>query len=557
MKKSLKYLVIALALGGFVLLGSSAKDNTYNLGKSVETLVNLMRSINLFYVDDVAPDKLMDAAAGGMNRILDPYSEYLPAERMEEFELRTTGKYGGVGSLIRQDGEWVEFNAPYKGSPADKAGIRPGDRIVAIDGQITKGFTTQQVSTLLKGDPGKSVKLTIAKFPTREEVELKLTRERIAIPGIPYYGMVAEGVGYICHEEFTEGCSGDFLKAYEALKAEGARSLVLDYRSNAGGLLQEAVKILSFFLPTGSEVVSTRSSKRTDDQIYKTEGAPIAEDIPLVVLVDGSSASAAEIVAGALQDNDRAVLVGQRTFGKGLVQGTFPLGHGAYAKFTTAKYYLPSGRCIQAIDYGAHAESGAAAVPDSLINEFATRAGRKVYDGGGVMPDVRLEPEYVSTFAVVANAQGFVDQFLADYCARHYEELEGTVVPTKYRFDDEAYEEWRAFMADKEVAWESTASRRWKEFKAAAEKERWREDMKEHMEAIERNLKITTADNVELYKSELQRIIENQMVARYCYVEGGIAHTLPDDKELQKAIEILGDTTIYHHILTEQDTERK
>lgn len=557
MKKCLKYLLLAIALGGCVLLGSSAKDNTYNLGKSVEILVNLMRSINLFYVDDVAPDKLTDAAAGGMNRILDPYSEYLPAERMEDFELRTTGKYGGVGSLIRQDGEWVEFNAPYKGSPADKAGIRPGDRIVAIDGRSTKGFTTQQVSTLLKGDPGKSVKLTIAKFPSREEVELKLTRERIAIPGIPYYGMVAEGVGYICHEEFTEGCSGDFLKAYEALKAEGARSLILDYRSNAGGLLQEAVKILSFFLPTGSEVVSTRSSKRTDDMSYKTEGAPIAADIPLVVLVDGSSASAAEIVAGALQDNDRAVLVGQRTFGKGLVQGTFPLGHGAYAKFTTAKYYLPSGRCIQAIDYGAHTEGGTALVPDSLINEFTTRAGRKVYDGGGVMPDVKMEPEYVSTFAVVANAQGFVDQFLADYCARHYEELEGAVVPTKYRFDDEAYEEWRAFMADKEVAWESAASRRWKEFKAAAEKERWREDMKEQMEAIENNLKVTTADNVELYKSELQKIIENQMVARYCYVEGGIAHTLPEDKVIQKAVELLGDTTLYHHILAEQDTERK
>lgn len=557
MKKYLKYLVVVAALGGCVLLGSSAKDNTYNLGKSVEMLVNLMRNINLFYVDDVAPEKLMEAAASGMNRILDPYSEYLPAESMEDFELRTTGKYGGVGSLIRLDGEWVEFTAPYKGSPADKAGIRPGDRIVAIDGQSTKGFTTQQVSNLLKGDPGKSVKLTIAKFPTREEVELKLTRERIAIPGIPYYGMVAEGVGYICHEEFTEGCSGDFQRAYEALMAEGATSLVLDYRSNSGGLLQEAVKILSFFLPAGSEVVSTRSAKRTDDHVFKTESAPIAADIPLVVLVDGSSASAAEIVAGALQDNDRAVLVGQRTFGKGLVQGTYHLGYGSYEKLTTAKYYLPSGRCIQAIDYGAHTEGGITLVPDSLINEFTTRAGRKVYDGGGVMPDVRLEPEYVSTFAAVAAAQGFVDQFLADYCARHYEELEGAVVPTKYRFDDEAYEEWRAFMADKEVAWESAASRRWKEFKAAAEKERWREDMKEQMEAIEANLKVTTADNVELYKSELQKIIENQMVARYCYVEGGIAHTLPNDKELQKAIELLGDTTRYRHILTEQHTERK
>lgn len=547
------------AVAACVLLGAAASSNTHNLGKSVEILVNMLRTINLFYVDDVPSDKIMNAAAEGMTKILDPYTDYIPAEEMEAFTTLTTGKYGGVGSLIRLAGDYVEFSGPYKGSPADRAGIRPGDRIVEIDGKSAKGLTTQQVSDRLRGDAGSSVKITVEKFPSRERVTLKLERERIAIPGVPYYGMVNDSVGYISHVEFTEGCSGDLLKAYESLRAQGMRSLVLDYRGNGGGVLQEAVSVLSLFLPEGSEVVSTRSSKTTgENHSFKTQSAPVDLEIPIAVLVGSGSASAAEIVAGALQDYDRGVLVGQRTFGKGLVQSSFPLGYDAMLKVTTSKYYLPSGRCIQAIDYAAHNEDGSVAqVPDSLIREFKTRAGRKVYDGGGVMPDVKLEPEYVSTFAVVVYAQGFVDDFIADYCARHYEELEGKVVPTEYRFSEEAYGEFVEFMKDKEVAWESAASRLWKEFRKAAEKERWQESMSEQMAHIEANITNTTEDNLWLYKQELQQIIEDQIVTRYCYNEGGAEHSLPTDKELAKALEILGNTAEYNRILAEQDTARK
>lgn len=542
-----------------VLLGAAASSNTHNLGKMVEVLVDMLRTINLFYVDDVAPEKIVNAAADGMTKILDPYTDYISAEEMDDFATMTTGKYGGVGSLIRLAGDYVEFSSPYKGSPADRAGIRPGDRIVEIDGKDAKGMTTQQVSDRLRGDAGTSVKVTIEKFPSRERQTLKMERERIAIPGVPYYGMVNDSVGYISHSEFTEGSSSDLLRAFESLKAQGMRSLVLDYRGNGGGILQEAVSILSFFLPEGTEVVSTRSSKsHIAGDSFKTKNSPIDLDIPIVVLTSSSSASAAEIVAGALQDYDRAVLVGQRTYGKGLVQSSYPLGYDAMLKITTSKYYLPSGRCIQAIDYAAHNEDGSVAqVPDSLVSEFKTRAGRKVYDGGGVMPDVRLEPEYVSTFAVVAYAQGFVDDFIADYCARHYEELEGAVVPTKYHFSDEAYGEFVEFMKGKEVAWESMASRLWKEFKKAAEKERQQESMAEQMAHIEANITNTTEDNLWLYKQELQTIIEDHIVTRYCYNEGGVEHSLPTDKELAKAIEILGDSAEYQRILAEQDTERK
>lgn len=560
MKQRVKRISIGVvAVAACVLLGAAASSNTHNLGKTVEVLVNMLRTINLFYVDDVPSQKIMNAAAEGMTKILDPYTDYIPAEEMEAFTTLTTGKYGGVGSLIRLAGDYVEFSAPYKGSPADRAGIRPGDRIVEIDGKSAKGLTTQQVSDRLRGDAGTSIKVTVEKFPSRERVTLKLERERIAIPGVPYYGMLNDSVGYISHSEFTEGSSSDLLRAYESLKSQGMRSLVLDYRGNTGGILQEAVNILSFFLPEGSEVVSTRSSKfPKENHSIKTSSSPVDLDMPIVVMTDSRSASAAEIVAGALQDYDRAVLVGQRTFGKGLVQSSYPLGYDAMLKITTAKYYLPSGRCIQAIDYAAHNEDGSVAfVPDSLVSEFKTQAGRKVYDGGGVMPDVKLEPEYVSTFAVVVYAQGFVDDFIADYCARHYEELEGAVVPTKYHFSDEAYGEFVEFMKDKEVAWESAASRLWKEFKKAAEKERWQESMAEQMTHIEANITNSTEDNLWLYKQELQDIIEDQIVARYCYNEGGVEHSLPDDKELARALEVLDNKEEYRRILAEQDTERK
>lgn len=560
MKQRVKRISIGVvAVAACVLLGAAASSNTHNLGKTVEVLVNMLRTINLFYVDDVPSQKIMNAAAEGMTKILDPYTDYIPAEEMEAFTTLTTGKYGGVGSLIRLAGDYVEFSAPYKGSPADRAGIRPGDRIVEIDGKSAKGLTTQQVSDRLRGDAGTSIKVTVEKFPSRERVTLKLERERIAIPGVPYYGMLNDSVGYISHSEFTEGSSSDLLRAYESLKSQGMRSLVLDYRGNTGGILQEAVNILSFFLPEGSEVVSTRSSKfPKENHSIKTSSSPVDLDMPFVVMTDSRSASAAEIVAGALQDYDRAVLVGQRTFGKGLVQSSYPLGYDAMLKITTAKYYLPSGRCIQAIDYAAHNDDGSVAfVPDSLVSEFKTQAGRKVYDGGGVMPDVKLEPEYVSTFAVVVYAQGFVDDFIADYCARHYEELEGNVIPTKYRFSEEAYGEFVEFMKDKEVAWESAASRLWKEFKKAAEKERWQESMAEQMTHIEANITNSTEDNLWLYKQELQGIIEDQIVARYCYNEGGVEHSLPDDKELARALEVLDNKDEYRRILAEQDTERK
>ncbi len=542
--------VIIAAFGALLILPSAVTGEGFRLGKSLEILVNLFRNISLYYVDDVDPDKLLEAAAAGMVRNLDPYTEFIPESNAENFELMTTGKYGGIGSLIRQKGDWVIFAEPYKNSPADRAGIRIGDKLLEIDGKDARGMTTQQVSDALKGEPGSTVRVTVEKLLTGEREELRIKRERIAIPGISYYGMISDSVGVICHEDFTEGCSNDMRRAVELLKAEGARSLILDYRSNGGGLLNEAVATLSLFVPRGTEVVSLRAKSEENNSSFATQSDPIDTEIPLVVLVDGNSASSAEIVAGAMQDLDRAVLIGQRTFGKGLVQTSLPVGYDAYVKVTTAKYYLPSGRCIQAVNFAADGSS--APVPDSLINEFSTRAGRKVYDGGGVKPDVELEPGYVSNYAYLVYNMGLISDFVDQYIKQHHTTL--SVVPREYRFSDEAYQEFVEFMADKEVPWESLTARAVGILKDAAETERYMEGVAEEIAAIERYIG-GQESKLQLYKEELINMIEGEIVLRYGYAEGATSHFLRDDKTVARAVELLHSPESYRQILSPTNVE--
>ncbi|MDY3979443.1 MAG: S41 family peptidase [Tidjanibacter sp.] len=546
--KRLKYVMVGVvATLGVLFLGAAAKSNTFDLGKNIELLVGMFRGVELFYVDDVEPDKLMNAAAEGMSSILDPYTEFLAGDKMEQFTTLTTGRYGGIGSLIRASGDYVKFAEPYEGSPADRAGIRPGDRIVAIDGRDAKGYTTDTVSLLLKGEPGSIIRLTVEKFPSEKREELKLRRETINLPGVPYYGFVADSIGYIKHDDFTEDCSRDMRKAYESLRSQGIKGVILDYRGNGGGILQEAVKILSMFVPKGTEVVSTRAKDARNNIVFATENEPIDLSTPIVVLTDSGTASAAEIVSGALQDLDRAVLVGQRTFGKGLVQTPYPLGYNSYVKITTAKYYLPSGRCIQAIDYAHRNEDGSVGyVPDSLVREFSTRAGRKVFDGGGVVPDRKTEPRYIGSFAVALYAAGLVDDFVEDYCRRHYETLR--VVPTEYVFDDKAYAEFETFMTDKTVPWQSEAAAAWRRFKTAAQRERRTEDIEQNIKAIEENLDSDTRENLAFYSDEIGDIIEQEIVLRYNYNSGAIRHHIASDKEVAEAVSILNQQPLYDQI---------
>lgn len=552
-KKTYRYLLTAtIAVVAAVALTFAAR-NDFGLGRNMEIAVNMMRELSLGYVDPVDPDKLMEGAAAGMVRDLDPYTEFIPEESMSDFELLTTGKYGGVGSLIRKRGDWVMIAQPYKGTPADRGGLKIGDKILAIDGTDTKGFTIEQVSSRLKGEPGSKVKVSVEHLNGETET-VTLRRERIAIPGIPYAGWVGDGIGYIHHSEFTEGCYEDMRAAIERLRSEGElKGLILDYRGNGGGIMQEAVKILGMFVPKGTEVVSTKGRTEESRQIFRTTSEPIFPDLPLAVLVNGNSASAAEIVAGALQDLDRAVVIGQRSYGKGLVQSTRPLGYNAMLKLTTAKYYIPSGRCIQAIDYSHSQQGNVNTVPDSLILEYKTLKGRKVYDGGGIMPDIRTEPEYSSRFAVTLYALGFIEDFGDDYTRRH----PGQQIDIRtFSITDADYADFAEFMKDKEVPYESDTRRALNKLKDAAKEDRFGEVQKQ-IEAVESTLKDDTATNLETYRKEIIEAINSDIILRHAYSEGVIEHSLTDDGEVRRAAEILRNSKEYTRILTEQDTERK
>ena len=523
MKSKIKGAAVGGALVAAAALTLFAARNDFGLGRNMEITVNMMRALSLEYVDEVDPDHLMEGAARGMVEDLDPYTEYIPEEGMQDFELLTTGKYGGIGSLIRQKEDYVRIAQPYQHSPADKAGLKIGDKIIAIDGKDARGFTTEQVSERLKGEPGSTVKVTVEHLDgTRQSVAIR--RERIAIPGVPYAGWVTDGIGYIRHSD-----------------------------SNGGGIMQEAVKILSMFVPKGTEVVSTKGRTADSRQAYRTESEPILPDLPLAVLVNGNTASAAEIVAGALQDLDRAVLVGQRSFGKGLVQSTRPLGYNTMLKLTTAKYYIPSGRCIQAIDYSHSQQGSVRTVPDSLISEFTTRAGRKVYDGGGIMPDLVTEPEYVSRFAVTLYALGFIEDFGDDYMRRHAGD---TIDVRTFTITDADYADFAEFMKDKKVPYESDTRRALKALKKAAEEDRF-EELAAKFERVESELKDDTQTNLETYRREVVEAINNDIILRHAYTAGVIEHSLTNDAELQQAVGVLQSPDEYRRITTEQDTKKK
>lgn len=551
-KRIFRYTALAALLGA-ALLFTYAKRNDFGLGRNMEIAVNMMRELSLYFVDEVDPDKLMEGVAEGMVRNLDPYTEYMSEAEMSDFDVMTTGKYGGVGSLIRKKGDYVILAQPYKGAPADKAGLKIGDKILAIDGVDAKGFTIEEVSKRMKGNPGSSLRLTVERLQGGEKETVTLLRERIAIPGVPYAGYVADGIGYIQHSDFTEGCYDDMRAAIDRLRAEGSlRGLILDYRNNGGGILQEAVKILSMFVPKGTEVVTTKG--RTENKTFRTTSEPTLPDLPLVVLVNNNTASAAEIVAGALQDLDRAVVIGQKSFGKGLVQTTRPLGYNAFLKLTTAKYYIPSGRCIQAIDYSHSQEGSVKSIPDSLINEFTTQGGRKVYDGGGIMPDIRTEPEYNSRFAMTLYVMGFIEDFGDRYMQTHPNQ---TIDSRTFTLTEADYADFERFMENKEVPYESETRRVFKALRKAAESDRYKH-VSDRIEALESELKDDTENNLETYRKEITEIIESDIVLRHNYMDGLIEHNvLNGDQDVDRAVEVLDNPEEYTRIVTEQDTQKK
>ena len=527
------------------------KRDDFDLGRATEILANMMRELEGGFVDEISADVLLQAAARGMLIASDPYTEYLSEESMEAFEMMTTGRYGGVGSLIRKKGDYVIFAQPYKGSPSDVAGIKIGDKILSIGGEDMRGATTAEVSSRLRGEAKTDVEVVVERNIDSSIDTLTLRRQRITVPSVNYYGMLHSGIGYISHNDFIEGSYDEMRHAVEVLmQGDSLKGLVLDYRTNGGGVMQEAVDIASLFVPRGEQIVSIMGRDSSSLHHYTTRHAPIAQDIPVVVLVGGASASASEILAGALQDLDRAVVMGSRTYGKGLVQGTRYLGYNTYLKYTTAKYYIPSGRCIQSRNYAAMRSDGAATnVPDSLITEFATRGGRRVYDGGGIVPDVKIEPTYVSGFTVALYAQGYIEDWADIYMRTHHSD---NIDVESFTISDADYADFCHFIEDKEVVYESESRKALKTLESALKKELYDENVGEAMESLKLLIHDDKMSNLETYRKDIIDAINADIILRYAYNSGVLQHAAANDEVVAQAVALLLNREEYQRILREQ-----
>lgn len=548
-------LVALLIVGATPLYAQESRTNAdFELGKTTEIMVNMMREIETQYVDKVSPEKILKNATRGMSLATDPYLEYLSDSDMEIFEVMTTGKYGGVGSLIRKKGDYVVFAQPYKGAPADVAGIKIGDKILSINGKDMKGANVEDISSNLKGDPESDVTVVVERCLDGKVESVTMRRRRISIPSVPYAGIVRDGVGYICHNDFIDGSYGEVRRSVEEMIKQGElRGLVLDYRGNGGGIMQEAIDIASLFVPRGERIVSVMGRDSSSLVHYTTKHAPLLENVPIVVLVNGSSASASEILAGAFQDLDRAVVMGTRTYGKGLVQSTHHIGYDNYLKLTTAKYYIPSGRCIHARDYSTLDSDGRAGiVPDSLISEFSTRGGRKVYDGGGIVPDIKVEPEYVSTFALALYAKGYVEDWADEYMRRHVGE---SIDVRTFTLSDEEYDNFCRFIEDKDIPYESETRKALTALRKAAENERYDTAIGASLDSLEQMIKDDKMSNMQTYRGEIVKIINYEIMLRYAYQEGAVENTVMSDMMVNDAIDLILNEEEYNRILREQNLQ--
>ena len=536
--KSTRYFLAALA-ALTISVTASAQSKSFSLGKWVELHNAILKELNRSYVDSLEVGRIEREGVDAMLEALDPYTVYVPEEEQEDFRMMLSNTYGGIGAVIYKpdvNGN-VQINEPYAGSPAAKAGLRCGDEIEAIDGETTHGLTSQQSSDKMRGKPGTTVVFRVKKLrggPTwkaGDVIEVPVTRERIALPSIEYVDMLNDRDGYILMTKFTEGVGQGIRDAYNTLKKKGMKRLVLDLRSNGGGLMNEAVNIVSLFVPKGSVVVTSKGRVAGAEQMYKTTTDPIDLEIPIVVLVDSGSASASEIVSGALQDLDRATIIGTRTYGKGLVQSIRPLPYDGQLKVTTAKYYTPSGRCVQAIDYSHRNEDGSVGhIPDSLTHEFKTLHGRTVRDGGGITPDFEVKGHKYSrlTYSIVLN--GIVDQYSMKYVREH------EALPTVDDFHFDAYDDFVAFAKDKEFDYRSSARALFDEMKKVLAEDGLSETMTGELAALEKSLDMDKETFLRLKKDEIVPFIEEEIAVRYWFQEAGIKVRLRTDDQLKEAL---------------------
>ena len=546
MKK--KLIFISLFISSLTLL--SFKSDYFEIAKNLEIFTDLYKELNTYYVDETDPGKLIKSAMDEMLQTLDPYTNYIPESEIEDFQFMTTGQYGGIGAMITKRDEYVYISEPYEGFPAQKSGLMAGDKILEVNNISVKGKSTEEVSKLLKGQPNTNVSILIERKYINDPFEVSFKREKVTVGSVPYFGLLENNVGYVKLRSFTRNCSNDLKNAILKLKEQGATSLILDLRGNPGGLLNESVKIANFFVNQGEDIVSTKGKIKSWEKVYTATSKPIDTEIPLVVLIDQSSASASEIVSGSLQDLDRAVIVGKRSFGKGLVQQTRKLSYNSQLKLTVAKYYIPSGRCIQALDYSNRNEDGSVGkVVDSLSTEFRTKNNRKVYDGGGITPDLVTESE-VSSKILISLLR---ERLFFDYATEFRLKNENILSAKDFKITDENFLDFKNFLSDKEYKYETDTEKAYKKLKKVAKEENYFESMRNDFDLLVTKIDDAKSDDLEKNIDFIKEILANEIVSRYYYQKGRIQSSLNYDKDILQAITVLSDSTKYQQILSNID----
>ncbi len=548
MKKIFPFLFVSLlSFSFFVSAADVNSQRSFRISKNLSIFNTVLRELDMFYVDTLGYDKMMKSTIDNMLQKLDPYTVYMPEEETDDLKFMTTGEYAGIGALIMKKDSDVIISEPYEGMPAQKNDLRAGDVILEIDGQKMNGLSVSDVSAKLKGTPNTTIKIKVKRYGEKKPIEKTFLREKIQVNPVGYSAIVGDKVGYVLLNEFTDRAAIEVKNAINELqKQQHIESLILDLRNNGGGLVDEAVKIVGYFLPKGTEVVTTKGKNSDADRTYKTPSDPIFPDMKMVVLTNRGSASASEITAGSFQDLDRAVIVGERTFGKGLVQNIRPVGYGGHLKVTTAKYYIPSGRCIQAIDYSHRNEDGSVGrVPDSLTTEFSTKNGRKVRDGGGIVPDTLTKDDRKLNIAYYI----FIQNLYFDYATKYVYEHPTITSPTEFTLSDADFKSFTDYLLEKKFTYTSQTEKYYNELLDMAKYEGLDERAKAEFDALKARLMPDVTKNIEENKEDIEDLLSLEIIKRYYFQKGDIQYSLRTDKDLKAALEILSSKQKYDSIL--------
>lgn len=544
--KILRILIIVFTLVLPTMM-QAQNSNAFEISKNLEIYADVFRQLNNNYVDEIKPGELSKAAIDALLETLDPYTVYKSESEIEDFRFITTGQYGGMGALIQQHGDYVVVSEPYKDFPADKAGLKAGDKILSIDGHSTEKLSTQEVSNMLKGQPGTTFKISIERYGKEKPLSFNITREKIQIDDIPYYGITDNNIGYIALNSFTQHAASHVKKAFMELKTENQLDgIILDLRGNGGGLLNEAVDIVNIWVDKDELIVSTKGRLAEKTKDHKTRMGVVDPDIPLVVLVNGGSASASEIVAGAIQDLDRGVIIGSKTFGKGLVQNIVPLVYNSQIKITVAKYYIPSGRCIQAIDYSENDANGKNRIPDSLMSEFKTKAGRPVRDAGGIIPDIDTERKDMHDITMSLLSK----YMIFDFCTKWYWEHPEIPEPDNFSVSDDMYQSFITFLNDKDFTYKTQSESILERLREATKEDKYHDAIKEELEALESALASDKEGDLEKFREEISEFIRMELLPRYYYQAGMLEANMKHDQDIKAAIDIIRDKSRYETTLT-------